>query len=149
MSARMLVHKGVFTISKLPLVRYGLTKLYDLAHRKDPFMLRHPVDVEYQIETSGCRPGSLLHSGDGADRHVTGYAGSQPSTVLRVVNEIEQPREYIFIDIGCGKGRVLAIASKLGFRRVIGIEMSPELCRVAVENSENWPGPTLIGQGSR
>lgn len=36
-----------------------------------------------------------------------------------------------FIDIGCGKGRVLAIAAAYGFQQITGIEYSPRLCRLA------------------
>lgn len=148
MTIRTLVHRCVFLASRIGPVRSVLTTMYELAYRNDPFALCHPFDVKHQIDASGCRPGSLLHSGQRADRHVTGYAGSQPSTVERIAAEIGHPQDYTFIDIGCGKGRVLAIASNLGFRRVIGVEMSPELCRAATENSEGFarsnPGGTGI-----
>ena len=40
----------------------------------------------------------------------------------------------VFLDIGCGKGRLLIMAAKYPFRRVIGIDFSEELCRAAREN---------------
>jgi SAM-dependent methyltransferase len=43
-------------------------------------------------------------------------------------------REFTFIDIGSGKGRVLLMAADYPFRRVLGIEVVPELHRVAKEN---------------
>jgi predicted RNA methylase len=43
-------------------------------------------------------------------------------------------REFTFIDIGSGKGRVLLMASDYPFRRILGIELLPELHRVAKEN---------------
>ncbi len=39
-----------------------------------------------------------------------------------------------FVDVGSGKGRVVIIASEYGFSEVIGIELSPQLCGIAVEN---------------
>ncbi len=42
--------------------------------------------------------------------------------------------EFTFIDIGSGKGRVLLMAADYSFRRVIGVELLPELHRVAQEN---------------
>jgi SAM-dependent methyltransferase len=39
-----------------------------------------------------------------------------------------------FIDVGSGKGRVVIIAAEYGFSKVIGIELSPQLCAIAVEN---------------
>lgn len=43
-------------------------------------------------------------------------------------------RHYAFIDIGSGKGRALLLASEMRFRRIIGIELLPELNRIAQEN---------------
>ncbi|MGO9124662.1 MAG: class I SAM-dependent methyltransferase [Terriglobales bacterium] len=42
--------------------------------------------------------------------------------------------EFVFIDMGSGKGRTLLMASNYPFRRVIGVELLPELHRVAQEN---------------
>jgi SAM-dependent methyltransferase len=42
--------------------------------------------------------------------------------------------QFTFIDIGSGKGRALLLASEYGFRRIIGIELLPELHRIAREN---------------
>ncbi|MGY0611373.1 MULTISPECIES: hypothetical protein [unclassified Luteimonas] len=38
------------------------------------------------------------------------------------------PAEYTFIDYGAGKGRALALATDMGFRRVIGVELFDSLC---------------------
>ena len=43
-------------------------------------------------------------------------------------------REFTFIDIGSGKGRVLLMAADYPFRRILGIELLPELRWVAKEN---------------
>jgi SAM-dependent methyltransferase len=42
--------------------------------------------------------------------------------------------EFIFIDIGSGKGRALLMAAEFPFRRVIGVELLTELHRIAQEN---------------
>ena len=42
--------------------------------------------------------------------------------------------QFTFIDIGAGKGRALLLASEFAFRRIIGIELLPELVEVAREN---------------
>jgi len=41
---------------------------------------------------------------------------------------------FTFIDIGSGKGRALMLASEYGFRRIIGVELLPELDRIARQN---------------
>jgi hypothetical protein len=42
--------------------------------------------------------------------------------------------DFTFIDLGSGKGRVLLMASDRPFRRILGVELLPELHRVAMEN---------------
>ena len=46
------------------------------------------------------------------------------------------PRTFTFVDIGCGKGRVLLIASERPFQRLLGVEISAELCAIARRNVE-------------
>ena len=41
---------------------------------------------------------------------------------------------FTFIDLGSGKGRTLMMASEYPFRRIVGVELLPELNRVACEN---------------
>ena len=47
-------------------------------------------------------------------------------------------REFTFIDIGSGKGRALLMAADYPFRRILGIELLPELHGVAKENIANY-----------
>lgn len=44
----------------------------------------------------------------------------------------------VFIDLGCGKGRTLLLASDYPFRAIIGIEISGELCDIAIENVKTY-----------
>jgi SAM-dependent methyltransferase len=44
------------------------------------------------------------------------------------------PKQFCFLDIGCGKGRPLIIASEYGFKELIGVDYSAKLCRVAEQN---------------
>jgi SAM-dependent methyltransferase len=44
------------------------------------------------------------------------------------------PKDRIFIDLGCGKGRGLILAHQAGFRRLIGVEFSSKLARIASRN---------------
>jgi len=45
-----------------------------------------------------------------------------------------QARGFTFVDVGCGKGKVLLSALALPFNRIVGVEFSPSLCRIAEEN---------------
>jgi SAM-dependent methyltransferase len=42
--------------------------------------------------------------------------------------------QFTFVDIGCGKGRVLMMASNYPFQRIIGVEFIPNLHRAAKKN---------------
>jgi SAM-dependent methyltransferase len=41
---------------------------------------------------------------------------------------------FTFVDVGCGKGRILLSAMRYPFARIVGVELSPYLCRVAQTN---------------
>ena len=43
-------------------------------------------------------------------------------------------RDFIFIDLGSGKGRALLMASDYPFRRIVGVELLPQLHRAAQDN---------------
>ena len=47
--------------------------------------------------------------------------------------------QFTFIDIGSGKGRPLLMASEYSFRKIVGIELLPELNRIAQENICKFP----------
>lgn len=54
----------------------------------------------------------------------------------RVLSDHEVTDRDVFIDFGCGKGRVLFQAAMYRFRRVIGVEISADLAKVARSNIE-------------
>jgi SAM-dependent methyltransferase len=53
---------------------------------------------------------------------------------------------YAFIDLGSGKGRPLLIAAEYPFRRLIGIEFSQELHRIAQQNVARFSARTGSAQ---
>jgi SAM-dependent methyltransferase len=50
---------------------------------------------------------------------------------------------YIFIDFGSGKGRAVFLASRYHFKKIIGVELSPELNDIALRNLERLEGVRL------
>lgn len=44
------------------------------------------------------------------------------------------PPDSVLVDLGCGKGRVLLVASELGFKKVRGVEFAHELIEIARKN---------------
>jgi SAM-dependent methyltransferase len=47
-------------------------------------------------------------------------------------------RQYTFIDFGSGKGRALFLAADYPFQEILGIEFSPQLHEIAVQNIANY-----------
>ena len=52
--------------------------------------------------------------------------------------------QFTFIDIGSGKGRALLVAAAFPFRRVLGVELLPELNSVAEENIRRFPSEKRV-----
>jgi SAM-dependent methyltransferase len=50
--------------------------------------------------------------------------------------------EFTFVDLGSGKGRTLLMASEYPFRRIVGVEILPELHRAAEENIASYRSTT-------
>jgi SAM-dependent methyltransferase len=67
--------------------------------------------------------------------HSSPYGGSQPSIVRRCLATLPDPAEYTFVDLGCGKGRPLLVASEFPFQRVVGVEIAPRLAEIARQNA--------------
>jgi SAM-dependent methyltransferase len=50
------------------------------------------------------------------------------------------PEDFVFIDLGSGKGRALLLASELPFKRIVGVELAPSLHDVARRNVTSYRG---------
>jgi SAM-dependent methyltransferase len=66
-------------------------------------------------------------------------AEAYQATTPMLFKEIMQATKHIllpetFYDIGCGKGRVLFMASLYGFKRIVGVEFDPDLAETARAN---------------
>jgi SAM-dependent methyltransferase len=69
--------------------------------------------------------------------HRLAYGPSEWLTLPRVLRRSEVSPEDVFIDFGCGKGRMVLEAALLyRFARVVGVELSPDLAAVARGNVE-------------
>jgi len=105
----------------------------------------HPFDERFGVETSGLI--YELPSGHPHDVYNNGYFAVAPSVfhaVMRLMRErlhLEYHR-FRFVDVGSGKGRALLLASDYPFREVIGVELSPQLDRVARANVARYAAAT-------
>jgi predicted RNA methylase len=53
---------------------------------------------------------------------------------MEMVRKHADLSQLTFVDIGCGKGRVLLMAAQHPFRRIVGVELLPELDEIARHN---------------
>jgi SAM-dependent methyltransferase len=104
---------------------------------------KHPYDRLYRVSTSGYIAGFIITPG-----RSTAYGAAQPSIIRKALGNIPNPRGCHFVDLGCGKGRPLLIASEFHFAAITGVELSPTLCQIARGNaasvSKTHPGRTSI-----
>ena len=67
------------------------------------------------------------------------YEPVSPSYFRQLIGELGINFEnYFFIDFGSGKGRALFLAAEYPFARVLGVEFSPELHAVALQNIKTY-----------
>jgi SAM-dependent methyltransferase len=96
----------------------------------------HPFDLEYGIETTDKLSRFEIATGSDVDGLNVGYVGAQPSVVRKCLDALPIDGNTAFVDIGCGKGRVLAVAAEYAFSKVVGIELSPLVMARARKNVE-------------
>ena len=101
------------------------------------FRAVHPFDERFGVETSGLI--YELPSGHQHDLHNNGYFAVAPSVFHAIMRAMVEQlhldlQRFRFVDLGSGKGRALLLASDYPFREIIGVELSPELDRIARSN---------------
>lgn len=96
-------------------------------------------DLIHGVDTCGEFP---LHVFDFQSKHKTAgleYHSHHPSLTHSSLKALPiRYEDYTFIDIGCGKGRALLIASEFPFRRIVGLEFAPPLAELARRNAKSY-----------
>jgi SAM-dependent methyltransferase len=116
-------------------MRFAKSVAYALQDRIHFHLIDRWNDRRLAIDATGMHsPAELSLQGENAEFAAEYFA--TPTWIFRhLVDslEIDIPR-FVFVDYGCGKGRVLALAAERPFLRVEGVELSQDLHRVAVRN---------------
>jgi len=69
------------------------------------------------------------------------YQSHHPAVIRTALMSLPVSYEHFtFIDIGCGKGRVLLIAAEFPFRKIVGLEFAPSLAETARRNLQRYRG---------
>ena len=112
------------TIKKRGFIRtlktlYKFDAAFDLRYGTDTW---HWVSLEdLEIESKNKERGIL-------------YGGTPSRHLMKILKTESFPDGSTFVDVGSGKGRVLMVASKFNFKKIVGIEFSSELCDIAIKN---------------
>jgi SAM-dependent methyltransferase len=129
------LRKTVRAILYISAIKKSLETIPVLRNVYAPSQRTHPIDRMYGIQTSGAVSPEDIHADPSVHSLISGYAGSQPSIVRRALSLLGDVSDRSFVDLGCGKGRVTAVATEFPFRTVIGVELSAALAVTARANA--------------
>ena len=95
------------------------------------FMIYHEIrgEKKYRLHTTGYDELKSL-SKHGIDiTHAIMYMPANYFILEKLLAKIKvRAGNNCLLDIGCGKGRVLAVAAHYGFKKIIGVEFSKKFC---------------------
>lgn len=91
-------------------------------------------DIKYGTDTFSWVEIDDLGIDDFKKSRTSRYAPTPVSSLRKVFRELKIPPGKVLVDLGCGKGRVLLVASEFEFKEVRGIEFSSTLCDIAMNN---------------
>ena len=127
-------------VAKRLLYRDGISGVFKkIAHWRQHRTAQPRIDAEYGTETlAWVQVEDLAASGPNVS-YASGYGPSPVFDAERIIRQLPIGfSENVFVDLGCGKGLVLMLAARLGFKRVIGVEFGRNLYEVALANLEKF-----------
>ena len=124
----------VYRFAYIPSIRRQLVKIPIVRRIYGGWNRTHPFDVAEEVDTSGYLSVDKLTADEGMRSLIIPYAGSSPSIIRAAIETLPDVREHAFVDLGCGKGRAMLVASEYALGRVIGVELSPMLVATAQQN---------------
>jgi SAM-dependent methyltransferase len=80
--------------------------------------------------------GQLEEASGDAHAHATHYEPVPTVAFAELLACVPESllHDAVFVDVGCGMGRALLLASEHPFKQIVGIELSPALHAIACEN---------------
>ena len=98
-----------------------------IEERKEAFDARFGTDTAAPSFGGGQAPGAYF------------YVATTASVIYEILNSLAlQADTFAFVDMGSGKGRALLVASEFAFAKIVGIELSSHLHRIAQENIKRY-----------
>lgn len=98
-------------------------------------------DLMHGVDTCGAIPITTLDFESEHKLPGVEYQSHHPAVTRLDLSALPiRYEDYNFVDIGCGKGRVLLIAAEFPFRRIVGLEFAPALSEIAKRNLRRYRG---------
>jgi SAM-dependent methyltransferase len=115
---------------------YGFFGNYLYNSRAKAFDLEHNVETAREV-----RLHELKIDSPNVEYGVF-YAGTDPKSFRRIFEHLDVNYEdFVFIDLGSGKGRALLVAAERPFKKIIGVEFAAELNEIAQKNILKYKNP--------
>jgi len=92
-------------------------------------------DANLGVETTDKVEVCDLDVSEDRRKHCVCYQPTRIWLFNKILNGLHIPhKDYIFVDFGSGKGRVLLLAARYPFKKIIGVELSRQLHEMAIKN---------------
>lgn len=106
----------------------------EFQQQEKTFDRQHGIDTAGRVSLEDLRIDSP-HAAQG-----NAYQPTSPQVVEEILESLPiRHEEFVFVDFGSGKGRVVLLASERPFAKVVGVEFSRQLHAVAEANLARFP----------
>lgn len=133
------------TVDQLPLAPFAPLLNRRLKRRKLRQLAQDGFDETHGTDTAGMLIGRELGPATNKGGHLLARYETTRADVIRMALDslAIDFSEFVFIDLGCGKGKPLLVAAGYSFRRLIGIDLS-EVCIETTRRNIACYGPEPI-----
>ncbi|SEK30663.1 class I SAM-dependent methyltransferase [Nitrosovibrio tenuis] len=125
------------------LVTYNLGLIATGKYWKSSHPFDQSFDRRFNVETAGTEEPEFLTAEEDLKAHAKGYepvTEGQMRTLFGMLPGLDLSN-FLFLDLGSGKGRALFVAASYPFKEIIGVEYSHELHEMAVRNVHTYRNP--------
>lgn len=96
---------------------------------------RDDFDLTYGTDTSGVISAHSLGLSTTDASHAVRYQTAMADVFPSILHDLPiRFPDFVFVDLGSGKGRALLLASSFPFKAIVGVELAPSLHAVACNN---------------
>lgn len=114
---------------QIPAYLFDMVRVHH-AERAESFDARFGTDTAAVVY-----PWNLPSIGRERAQEIHAYEATPAWLIREILGSLPlPPHEFVFVDIGSGKGRALLVAAEWPFAKIVGVELSQELQRIAEDN---------------